>query len=331
MISLIRSACLTDYARLAQAYGLDVRQLLTQAGLPLACLTDPDLKVSVASVARLLDLTAQQAREPAFGLRLAQGRRLSNLGPLGLLLRNAPTMAEALEVGVRHAPIHNEAMSLAIERQAGLVTIRVEVSEAGSETVRQFTELVVAVTYRFLAIFLGARWRPKMVCFSHVRPPNLAAHRQFFGCPVEFGQTFNGIVCDEGALNAPNPDADPLMARYAERVIDQSRSSVMNWEARVRQCVVLLLPRGYCRTDLVAQHLGVGPKTLTRRLAEEGWRFSALVDAVRDELLARYQAEPSKPLGEIALLLGFSMPSAFSRWYRQRYGGTARAVLKRRK
>lgn len=329
--TLIRSASLTQFPQLAQAHGLDVRDLLAQAGLPLACLTDTDFKVSVAAVSRVLELAAKQADEPAFGLRLAEDRRLSNLGPLGLLLRDVPTLREALEVVVRHVRIHNEAMSLVVERAKGQVTIRIAVSGAGNEPVAQLTELVLGVTFRFLQVFLGASWRPQLVCFSHGRPARASAHRQFFGCTVSFGEEFNGIVCDEDALNAPNPGADPVMTRYIGQVLQQPAAHDLAWETRVRQCVALLLPRGYCRTEIVAQHLGVGTRTLTRRLAEEGWRFTAVVDAVRDELVARYLADGSKPLGEIAYLLGFSMPSAFSRWHRQRHGKPARQAMQSRR
>lgn len=323
MTTLIRSASLTHFPQLAQACGLNARALLSEAGLPAACLKDADLKVPVSAVSRVLELAAARAREPAFGIRLAEGRKLSNLGPLGLVLRDAPTLGEALELVVRHVRVHNEAMSLSVERSPGFVAIRVEVSGAGREPVRQFTELVVAVSFRFLQIFLGAGWRPRLVCFSHARPGRVRVHQQFFGCDVAFAEEFNGIVCDELALAASNPAADPVMTRYLGQVL-QASAAGESWEARVRQCVVLLLPRGHCRSDVVAQHLGLGGRTLTRKLADEGLRFQAVVDAVRDELLARYLADGSKPLGEIGYLLGFSMPSAFSRWHRLRHGGPVR-------
>ncbi len=40
--------------------------------------------------------------------------------------------------------------------------------------------------------------------------------------------------------------------------------------------------------DRVAQRLGVDRRTIHRRLVQEGETFSAIVDAVRQELAARY-------------------------------------------
>ena|SRR5688572_2509520 len=96
MTPLVRSASLTHFADIAAQCRLDARALLQEAGLPARCLDDPDVRVPVVRVVRLLELAASRAHEPAFGLRMAESRRLSNLGMLGLLLRVEPTLRGAL-------------------------------------------------------------------------------------------------------------------------------------------------------------------------------------------------------------------------------------------
>jgi AraC-like DNA-binding protein len=92
----------------------------------------------------------------------------------------------------------------------------------------------------------------------------------------------------------------------------------------VKQLAVLMLPRGHCRIEAIAQHLGVDRRTVARRLAAEQTNFSALVDRLRSDLLARYLADPARPILEVSSLLGFSSPSAFSRWHRVQFGSAAR-------
>ena len=81
----------------------------------------------------------------------------------------------------------------------------------------------------------------------------------------------------------------------------------------MREFIAVLLPRGHCRADTVAQHLGIDRRTLARHLAAEGTSFSALVDGVRSELLAGYLGDKARALSEVSDVLGFSAPSAFSR------------------
>jgi AraC-like DNA-binding protein len=322
--ALVRAASLTHFDALAAAAGLDARALVAEQGLPARCLDEPDLMIPAQAVGRLLECTAERSGDAAFGLRLAQSRRLSNLGPLALLVRDEPSLRRALEVLVAHLPLHNEALSLRVEEAGGLVTIRARLDTAGGPPMRQATELVVAVAYRLLCIFLGAGWRPRLVCFAHRAPPSVAAHRALFGPAVEFGHEFDGIVCNSAELDAPNPGADPVLARYTQRLLARPADAAPRLSDRVREFIVLLLPRGHGRVEVVAQHLGVDRRTVARRLAAEGTQFGALLDEVRQELLERCLLDGGRPLGEIAALLGFSSPSVFARWHRQRFGVTAR-------
>ncbi|MBL8351124.1 MAG: AraC family transcriptional regulator ligand-binding domain-containing protein [Burkholderiaceae bacterium] len=323
MVTLVRSAALTHFAEVARACGLDARALLAEAGLPARCLDEPDLKVPTRQVGALLELAAQRAGEPAFGLRMAESRRISNLGPLGLLVREEPTLRSALEALVHHIHVHNEAMTVTVEPASGLVVIRVALVGDAGRPLRQATEITVAVLFRILRLFMGAGWQPRLVCFAHPAPASLAAHRRVFGRAVEFGHEFSGIVCNAADLEAPNPGADPVMARYTRQLVEQAQRPRTTASDRVRELVVLLLPRGHCRVERVAQHLGVDRRTVARWLADEGSSFSALVAALRRDLLGRYLAERSRPLTEVSALLGFSAPSAFSRWHREQFGAAA--------
>ena len=95
---LVRSACLTNFADVAARCSLGALALLGEVGLPARALEDPDLKVPALSVGRLLELAAARSSEEAFGLRMSESRRLSNLGYLGMLVRDEPTLRSALEV-----------------------------------------------------------------------------------------------------------------------------------------------------------------------------------------------------------------------------------------
>jgi AraC-like DNA-binding protein len=326
MSTLVRSASLTHFADLAALCGINGRALVVEVGLPPRCLNEPDLKIPTRLVGRLLELAAERAHEPAFGLRLAESRRLSNLGPLGLLVRDEPTLRSALEALMRHMHVHNESIAMRVEQLSNLVIIRVELDPEGSTSVRQATELVVGVTFRVLQLFMGSSWRPRLVCFSHASPASTAAHRRLFGDAVEFGHEFNGIVCNAADLDAPNPGADPVMARYTQRLLAQSLGTQAQLTERVRQLVVLLLPRGLCRVEVVAQHLGIDRRTVARHLAAERTSFSALVNELRRDLFARYLEDGARTLTEVSALLGFSAPSGFSRWHRQQFGVAARRL-----
>ena len=74
--------------------------MLREFDLPPRCLEDAEIKIPDRLGAPLLEVSADRSGVEAFGLLMAEARRLSNLGPLGLLVREQPTHA-ARDRGIR--------------------------------------------------------------------------------------------------------------------------------------------------------------------------------------------------------------------------------------
>lgn len=314
----VRSASLTGYADVARRAGLDPVGMLREFGLPPRCLESPEMRIPVDAVRRLIEASAERSGLEGFGLLMAEARRLSNLGPLGLLVREQPTLRLAVEAFVRHGRRLNDALFLTLEDTGNVVVLREELIVGRTGPVRQSTELAIGVAYRTLCALLGPQWRPRRVCFAHAAPRDGSVHARLFGRGVvEFGHDFNGIVCMGRDLDLPNPGADAGIADMAHTMLDSSAvDGEFDITMRVRDLVVQTLGSGRCTVEQVAEQLGVDRRTIHRRLAREGTTFSDVVDSVRSELAVRYLANDRMSLGDIASLLGFAAASSFSRWYR---------------
>jgi AraC-like DNA-binding protein len=319
----IRSASLTNYAEIATNAGLDPRRMLEEFGLPAQCLAEPELKVPIAAVRDLLETSAERSGIETFGLLMAEKRRLAHLGPLGLLMREQPTMHHALQALVRYANRMNQAMFLTLEEAGDVVVLREELIVGGSGSVRQSTELAIGVVFLSLQSLLGDAWKPRRVCFAHDPPEKRTVHERIFGPIVEFGHDFNGIVCPRRDLATPNPRADPVMARYARDIMESSFSAPSLMTDQMREVVLTQLATGRCSIDLASAQLGMSRRTVHRALAREGHTFSQIVDDVRRELASRYVADKHRSLAEVSQLLGFAAPSGFSRWYRRHFKAPA--------
>jgi AraC-like DNA-binding protein len=280
--------------------------------------------VPIDAVRALLEACAARSGNESFGLLMSEARRVSNLGALGLLMREQPTLRLALDAAARYANRLNEALFLTVEEIGDLVIVREDVVVGGSGPVRQMTELAIGVAFRSMEAVLGTEWKAKRVCFAHDPPADLAVHRRVFGRIVEFGHDFNGIVCSKTDMDAPNPNADADLARHAQLLTESSfGASPEEMTPRVQQAVLTLLGSGRCTIELVGQSLGVSRRTLHRRLADEGRTFSDIIEALRRELVVRYVADRHRSLAEVSALLGFASPSAFSRWHRRQFGKMA--------
>ncbi len=323
MQKFVRSASLTNYAEVARVAGLDPLAMLAEAGLSAASLHDPDLRLPRDAVGALLEASAQASGMENFGLRMAQTRQFSNLGPVALVAREEPTVRRVVRVLLRYSHLLNEAIYSTLEEADDIAVIHEQLLVGEGRLSRQSTELMVGVMFRSLQFFLGAAWNPLRVCFVHTPPRDLSLHTRVFGYAVAFGQDFNGIVCTRQDMDAANPMADPVMARYARQVLEASSGSSMRAVDSVRPILLMLLPSGECSIDRVAQQLGVDRRTVHRRLLREGTTFTQVLNTIRRELAVQYVEDGTRQLSQVAELLGFSALSAFSRWYRQQFGEVA--------
>ncbi len=329
---VVRSASLRGFPELARAVGLDPLAAMRRVGLPRRCLDDPETHISADAVARLLEQCALDAGVEDFGLRMAAQRHLSNLGPLGLVLRQEPTGLQALGTLCRYMNLLNTSLVTRVESRAGLVVIAEDVLLDRPGPARQSIELAVGVMYRVLRDVLGPGWRPRGVGFVHRAPRGATSHRALFGLKVDFEAGFNGIVCDERDLRAQLPRTDPAMADWARAFLERSvAAAAPDAVQSVRRLIAALLPGGRCTVEVVAQQLGVDRRTVHRRLAAHDETFTSLLSAVRRDFAMRQLADTDRSAAEIAGLLGFSGASAFAHWFRDAFGCSALDWRRRRR
>lgn len=318
---LARFAALSGYAALSDSLGVDWVPLMHSVGLDAAGLAVQDTWIPAAAVAQLLEVSAAASGREDFGLRLAEFRRLGNLGPLTLVIREEPDVASILEIIIRYEHTYNQAIRVRLSEADGLATIRMDLELGEPVCTRQATELAVGVLHRIHRELVGTKWQPLCVCFPRPAPADISTYLRIFGNVIQFRADFAGLVLRAGDLGAPNTVADPLLRPYAHQFLDSmAPPGDVSTVTRVREVIEALLPSGHCSVVQLARSLDVDRRTIHRRLADVGETFSSLLNAVRSELAERLVPNPRRSLTEIAGELGFSEPSAFSRWFRGQFG-----------
>src|SRR5262249_23137214 len=132
MTVLVRAATLSNYADVARQLGLDPRRMLRQQRIDPVALDHPDMRLPVAAVAALFEASADTSGCESFGLRMAEARKLSDFGVLGLFLKHQGTVREILAQMARYQRLLNEALAIHVEDFNDLAIIREElVSDSG--------------------------------------------------------------------------------------------------------------------------------------------------------------------------------------------------------
>jgi AraC-like DNA-binding protein len=315
----VRAAALTGFRGLCRAYGLDPVPLLQAEGLPVRPEAVPDQRLPAAALNRLLEQAAELSGADDFGLRLAELRGFSNLGPVTVLARDEPDMRSALDVFISYLPLHNEALEVALSLEGDVAILMCHILTPGRKT--QATDVAVAMLYRILRQLLGSDWVPQMVALERRAPAARGHFDRVFGHQVTFGQDFSGVVFDPADLARPNLLADAGLRPYTaglRRSLAHQQDEPLS--AQVQRLLRAALSGPRCTATATAARLGLSRRNLDRRLAREGSSFHALLDGVRRDAARDLVADSNRSMTEIAGLLGFASSAAFNAWFATRWG-----------
>jgi AraC-like DNA-binding protein len=184
---------------------------------------------------------------------------------------------------------------------------------------RQTIELSLGVVLNVFRFLEGATWRPLRVHLPHSALTPTADYREFFGCPAKFDEPFAGFTIRAADLARPLANdelANQAVLRYLDSVLPREQGVVL----AVRELIRRLLPTGAVSIDLVARQLMLHPKTLQRRLRDEGTTFPALIDQLRKEIAERGLGDTDLGLSQLARQLGYAEQSELSRSCRRWFG-----------
>jgi AraC-like DNA-binding protein len=324
----VRAAALTGFGALSRSYGLDAAAILRDCGLAGDAEREPDRRLPTARVNQAFERAAELAGIEDFGLRLAELRGFSNLGPVTVLARDEPDIRSALGVFTSYLPLHNEALVIDLAEPDDLAILSCTLAGDGPRI--QATDVAVAMLHRILRQLLGIGWSPMAIHLERQRPVRTASFERVFAAPVHYSQDFSGIVLPRADLDRPNQLAEAALRPY----VAQMRAALpglgdVPMAERVRRLLRAMLAGRRCTAPLAAERLGLSRRTLERRLAAEGVSFHALIDEVRSELARGQLAGSRRSNAEIAELLGFASSAAFTAWFTGRHGQPPQAWRRR--
>ena len=320
MSAWVRSGALTGVPELIAELGQDPDRLLRACGIEPAALNNPDTPVSVIAVAALLEEAAAACSCETFGLRLSQRQCLTLFGPMFPLFESAATIGRLLRNVVEFFPLHTKGALLAVQPAPGGVLVIYDVAAGVAASHRQVIELGFGILVQELQR-RAPDWQPEEVFFRHSAPRDMALHRAILGRLLTFNADRNAVFVDAALLARPNTSGDPELHRALASKFDAQRKALAAAMRGQTEAVLRgLLPFADCDLRVVARILRTTPRTLQRKLAEDGASFGEIFDQVRADLAMSYLRDSALTVAEVAEILQFSETSALTRAFRRWYG-----------
>lgn len=311
----ISTAAASGVVGLISQCGGDAGRILHAARLNPRDIEQPGSSLDLANYCSLFEQAARQTGVGSFGLRFGMQYRAEQMGAFGALVLNSPTLGQALRNLCAYFPALQEHSTLALRQEAGLVALEYQIADGRITHRRQDAELSIGIFSTIFRRALGSAWAPEEVHFEHLRGAATGEAAALLGAPVYYAAPRNALLFRPEALEAPMPGAAPqrLGGLRAELHGRLAAAQPADFTGRVVSAIRGGFAAGDASIASIAASLGFSRAGLYRRLAAEGVDFSALTQRVRRELAEMYVAQPGIAFTEVALLLGYSELSAFSR------------------
>jgi AraC-like DNA-binding protein len=314
----------------ARAIGIQTSGVLAEVGLEPASLEGAEARVPEPANNAIWKALAAASRDPDFGLHFAERMTVDAFDVVGHVLARSQTFGEGLERVVAYSRILHDAGRVELERRGDKVVVFPGCRGLVSDFPRQIAEFSAASVVVLGRATTGRSLTASAVRFRHPSPGRLAEHVRIFGVAPAFDEAETEVELDVAVLDWPIADAQPGVLTY----LDAYARDVLNklpadddLVSRVERAIASAMSRGVPDVEAVAIQLGMGARTLQRRLAEAETGFADLVDTVRRRYAERYLADDRLAISEVAFLVGFSDPSNFHRAFR-RWSGSTPAVYR---
>jgi AraC-like DNA-binding protein len=326
--ALVQAQSLRGYSELVRDLGGNPTRLLRQAGIDPGDLNRLTVFIDFETQIDLLERSAAELHCPDFGIRLAERQDIGILGTLAVAMRHSATMTEAMRCVSKYLEAYNTGLAFTIQRgdPSGEATLEFRLRQEHADVPwAQTSEHGIGLTWRIMSLLSEGRCDLLGVWLPHPEVGTAADYRTHFDAPIAFRSDHGALVVSERDLDLPISENVVELHDAATRYLDTQLSrGTRDLSLRVRQTVMAFLGTGNCSRSDVAAGLHIHPRTMQRRLAEEGTAFEVIKEEARRDLAQRYLSHPDLSMSQITLLLGYSDQSTFGRSCRRWFGNSPR-------
>jgi len=285
--------------------------------------SNPDGWVGGKSQIAFLNLLAEALGDGLFGFHLALELDLRELGPLYYVMASGGTVGEALHREERYTRLISEGLRVHA-RLADKLIVDTEYEGIERHFDRHQIEFWMTCTVRKIRQLSGRHIEPVQTSWMHHRGAEAAEIRAYLGGRVSFDEGLDRLQFSkevaEYELRTADIFLDAFLLRYADRMVANRSAPATDLRTQVENAITPRLPHGTASQAAVASDLGLGSRTLARRLKEQGISFREILDAMRMDLATEYLRNEHLSVAQIAWLLGYAKANSFARAFRLRTG-----------
>jgi AraC-like DNA-binding protein len=319
----LRISAIWRFPETLRELGVDVEEVLEEAGVAPEIFEDRDNPVSYSAMARFFEVCDRRLNRDDLGLLIGQRTRLADLGLAGQLALCGETVEEGLSRFVEHYNLHDTAATMCLTVSGGYARFAWAIAERGISSTGHIQLAAMTIASNLMRDLCGATWLPTVVTVASRSPANPQPCHRFFRAPVRFDSDESALIFEQRWLDRPLPPVDPHARDRIETEARERQAIVaLNFPDALRIVLRKKLLIGDCSMDSVAHLLGMHRRTLDRRVQRHGVRYSELLESVQADLARQLLTDTTMQVQHVAEALRFSSAANFATAFRRWTGAT---------
>lgn len=314
-IAIQRAASLLLLPPLLAQLGVGMDTVLEGTGVTPGELR-PDAFIPYASYLAILDNACIVTGRDDIGLLLGKRQTLAALGPLGIAMRHADTLGEAIAAFAAFQINNSTGGAVYLMRADRDVLLGYGVYDLSVSVSHQIYDMVLAVGCNLIAELTRGAVGPEEILVSRAAPGDPGPYQRLGRCPVRFGQNQTGLLLRASSLDYRLPEANSdLHDRARAGLVSSLERGEMS--GRVRHLLRPLLLTGQASMEDVAERLGLHSRAMRRQLRREGTTFESIRDDVRYAAARELLLLGALSITDIAVTLDYATASSFVHAFRR--------------
>lgn len=284
--------------------------------------------VSLQSFVDHLERSRSQASDGSISWRSGEQIRLRDIGIAGDAVRSRKCLGDALRVFARGFPTVQSNSRVSVEVIADEVHLSYRVLDPRIWPRRADAELSLGLIHGICSRYGVTRDAFIELSFEHEADRAMRSLTRHLGLSPQFGMETNRIILPASVLwntrTDTGPEADSsLTGQQLDLALAELRT-MTPVSQRVSELILAGMDRGMVNQAMVAAEMGMSERSLRRALAREGQPFHELLADCRRNVGLAQLVRTERMFGDIALSLGYSDQTAFSRAFARWYGVSPR-------
>ncbi|MFL9481754.1 AraC family transcriptional regulator ligand-binding domain-containing protein [Chitinophagaceae bacterium LWZ2-11] len=260
--------------------------------------------------------------DPVFGLHFGESLQTAALGMVGEIIKSSTTVGEAITLAASLTHLVTDLLTMEVIKSTKNFTIRFiagKQEEEPSFVFKQTMDFFMVFTVHELDGLVLEKIKPSSAKLSYT-PTSLHEYERVLRCrPVkkkgEYSLTFENKYWNEPILTA-NYELQNLLLKKVNAVSGESQND-QSLQRRIYNYLLTNAYLGIISLEEIAANFNTSPRTLQRKLKEEGIGYQEVADNVRKSLAIHYLQSGSYQIKEISYMLGYNELSAFSRAFKK--------------